>query len=105
MECLSNLDVTNTMRCGQHVARYKMYWKYITGGYKRIFFNKSTYLLRISFSFPLQYVCIVYKFVCTYKRMYKHMYECTYKRMYERMYKRTYKHINKFVTKKIRRKT
>jgi len=37
MESLTNLDVANTMRCRQQNTRYKMYWKYITGGCKRIF--------------------------------------------------------------------
>jgi len=42
MEFLSNLDITNIMRSG-HVKNcaYKMYWKYITGGCKRIFLKMN----------------------------------------------------------------
>jgi len=47
MKSLTNMDVTNTMRCGQHIKNYalQMYWKYITGGCKKIFFlNMLTYI-------------------------------------------------------------
>jgi len=49
-------DVDNILR----IARHKMYWKYVIGGCKRIFLNKNTltYLLRISFSLPLQYMYV-----------------------------------------------
>jgi len=38
MESLSNLDVTNTTIYDAdmlRIARYKIYWKYITGSYKK----------------------------------------------------------------------